>query len=62
MKAIGAKARFILSLFLTEALLIGLVGSTLGLLMGGVGAYIMTDFVLASTGGRAAAHTSQHLG
>jgi putative ABC transport system permease protein len=58
MKAIGAKARFILSLFLTEALLIGLVGSTLGLLMGGVGAYIMTDFAPASTGGGAAAHIS----
>ena len=30
MKAIGAKNRFILSMFLSEALLIGLIGSTLG--------------------------------
>jgi putative ABC transport system permease protein len=34
MKAIGAKNRFILLLFLSEALLIGLIGSTLGILTG----------------------------
>ena len=34
MKAIGAKNRFILSLFMSEALLIGLLGSTLGILLG----------------------------
>jgi putative ABC transport system permease protein len=43
MKAIGAKKRFILSLFLTEALLIGILGSTLGLLIGINGAYILTS-------------------
>jgi len=43
MKAIGAKNRFILSLFLSEALLIGLIGSTLGIFMGFSGAYILTD-------------------
>ena len=43
MKAIGAKKRFILSLFLTEALLIGILGSTLGLVMGIGGAYILTS-------------------
>ena len=32
MKAIGAKSRFILALFLSEALIIGLLGSTLGLI------------------------------
>jgi putative ABC transport system permease protein len=43
MKAIGANNRFILSLFWSEALLIGLVGSTLGILMGIAGAYILTS-------------------
>ena len=44
MKAIDAKSGFILSLFMSEALFIGLIGLTLGILMGYVGAYIMTDF------------------
>ena len=39
MKSIGAKKWFILSLFLTEALLIGIIGSTLGLALGINGAY-----------------------
>jgi putative ABC transport system permease protein len=58
MKAIGARPRFILSLFLSEALLIGLVGSILGVLMGIIGAYIMTDFAprTPGLGGGAAAH------
>jgi putative ABC transport system permease protein len=59
MKAIGAKNRFILSLFLSEALLIGLIGSTLGILMGMVGSYIMTSFAPRTPGlggGAAAAH------
>ena len=43
MKAIGAKKRFVLALFLTEALLIGILGSTLGLFMGIGGAYILTS-------------------
>jgi len=43
MKSIGAKNRFILSLFLSEALLIGLIGSTLGIFMGFSGAYVLTD-------------------
>jgi putative ABC transport system permease protein len=43
MKAIGAKNRFILSLFLSEALLIGLLGSTFGISMGITGAYILTS-------------------
>jgi putative ABC transport system permease protein len=40
---LNAKKRFILSLFLTEALLIGILGSTLGLLIGVNGAYILTS-------------------
>jgi putative ABC transport system permease protein len=51
MKAIGAKNRFILSLFLSEALLIGLIGSTLGILMGITGAYILTSGFGANTPG-----------
>ena len=60
MKAIGAKSGFILSLFMSEALFIGLIGSTLGILMGIMGAYIMTGFApgIAGGGGAAAAHVS----
>jgi len=43
MKAIGAKSRFILTLFLTEAIFIGLLGSTFGILSGIGGAYILTS-------------------
>ena len=59
MKAIGAKNSFILSLFMSEALLIGLIGSTLAILVGGGGAYIMTDLApAAGPGGAAAAHVT----
>jgi putative ABC transport system permease protein len=51
MKAIGAKKRFILSLFLTEALLIGIFGSTLGLLVGVNGAYVLTSSFAPRTPG-----------
>jgi putative ABC transport system permease protein len=44
MKAIGAQKTFILSLFLMEALIIGIVGSTLGVTTGMGGAYAMSDF------------------
>src|SRR5919109_4895258 len=50
MKAIGAKAKFILSLFLSEALLIGLIGSTMGILVGIVGSYVMTSFAPRTPG------------
>ena len=43
MKAIGAKSRFILTLFIAEALFIGLIGSTFGILSGIGGAYILTS-------------------
>ena len=52
MKAIGAKNSFILGLFMSEALLIGLIGSTLAILVGGGGAYIMTGLApVAGPGG-----------
>jgi putative ABC transport system permease protein len=44
MKAIGAQKTFILSLFLMEAIIIGILGSTLGVMTGIGGAYIMSDF------------------
>jgi putative ABC transport system permease protein len=60
MKAIGAKNRFILALFLSEALIIGLLGSTLGLVAGVAGAYILTSGMLGGGGssgsGGGAAH------
>jgi putative ABC transport system permease protein len=57
MKAIGAKGSFILSLFMSEALLIGLIGSTLAIVMGVNLAYILTGFAPhAPGGGGAAAH------
>jgi putative ABC transport system permease protein len=62
MKAIGAKSRFILTLFLTEALFIGLLGSTFGLLSGIGGAYVLTSGFAPNSpgqsggGGAAASH------
>jgi putative ABC transport system permease protein len=62
MKAIGAKSRFILTLFLTEALFIGILGSTFGILSGIGGAYILTSGFAPSSpgqgggGGAAASH------
>jgi putative ABC transport system permease protein len=43
MKAIGAKSRFILVLFLVEALFIGFLGATLGIASGIGGAYFLTS-------------------
>jgi len=58
MKAIGAKNRFILSLFLTEALLIGLIGATLGITTGIAGAYLLVSAAPAGGpgGGGGASH------
>ena len=47
MKAIGAKSKFILTLFLSEALLIGILGSTLGILTG-IGGALCSDFWFCS--------------
>lgn len=43
MKAIGAKCRFILMLFLSEALLIGMTGASVGLLTGMCGPCLLTS-------------------
>ena len=51
MKAIGAKSLFILALFLSEALLIGLLGATSGILMGIGGAYVLTGMSPHSSSG-----------
>lgn len=51
MKAIGAKNRLILTMFLSEALLIGILGSSLGLVTGIVGAYILTSGGSGGSGG-----------
>ena len=44
MKAIGAQKSFILSMFLVEALIIGLLGATMGLGVGIGGSYMLSDF------------------
>ena len=51
MKAIGAKNLFILALFLTEALLIGLLGATSGVLLGIGGAYALSGIAPPPTSG-----------
>ena len=51
MKAIGAQKTFILSLFLMEAIIIGIVGSTLGVTTGIGGAYTMSNFAGGSGAG-----------
>ena len=44
LKAIGASKSLILSLFLMEAVIIGIIGSTLGVTTGIGGAYAMSSF------------------
>lgn len=56
MKAIGAQKSFILSLFLMEAVIIGILGSTLGVITGIGGAYIMSDFTGGVQSGGAQPH------
>jgi len=51
MKAIGAKNLFILALFLTEALLIGLLGATSGILIGIGGAHLLSGIAPYQTSG-----------
>jgi putative ABC transport system permease protein len=41
MKAIGAQSSFVLALFLSEAMIIGVFGATLGLALGAAGGYIL---------------------
>jgi putative ABC transport system permease protein len=60
MKAIHAKPLFILSMFLSEAVFIGLIGSTLGISTGIGVAYLLTSGAGASGGplGTAVPHIS----
>ncbi len=51
MKAIGAKSKHILALFLTEAFMIGIFGASLGLLGGIAGAYILSAGLVGNNGG-----------
>ncbi len=50
MKAIGAQNSSVLSLFMAEALMIGIIGGTLGLLLGIAGGYVLMAGV-GSAGG-----------
>ena len=66
MKAIGAKNLFILALFMSEALLIGLLGATSGVLMGIGGAYVLSGIAPHSAlgpggGGGGAGSTPVHI-
>lgn len=45
MKAVGAQNRDVLQLFLLEAILLGILGSTLGALVGILGAYAATEII-----------------
>ncbi|HSA98739.1 MAG TPA: ABC transporter permease [Candidatus Nitrosotenuis sp.] len=64
-KAIGAQNTTILSLFLVEALLIGVIGATLGLIVGMIGGYGLSSFLtptMPGTGGRSVSITPIFLG
>ncbi len=52
MKAIGAQGRFILSLFLMEAVIIGILGASAGIATGIVGGYLLTGSGAGPGGGR----------
>ncbi|WP_227356797.1 ABC transporter permease [Haladaptatus salinisoli] len=45
MKAVGAQKRDVLQLFLTQAILLGVIGSVFGVAVGAVGGYLATDYV-----------------
>jgi putative ABC transport system permease protein len=51
MKAIGAQNKDILSLFLGEALIIGVIGATLGIVIGIVGGFVLTASVASGPSG-----------
>ncbi|WP_458207773.1 ABC transporter permease [Haladaptatus sp. NG-SE-30] len=45
MKAVGAQKRDVLQLFLTQAILLGIIGSIFGVILGAMGGYLATDYV-----------------
>jgi len=51
MKAIGAQGSTILSLFLVEATLIGIMGATGGIVVGMAGGYLLSSFLFSSVPG-----------
>ena len=44
MKATGARRRDVLQLFITEAVLLGVIGALLGAVVGAIGGYVATDY------------------
>jgi len=50
-KAIGAQNRDILSLFLIEAIMIGIIGATVGILGGIAGGFVLTSAMASGDGG-----------
>ncbi len=56
MKAIGAKSKHILALFLTEAFMMGIFGASLGILGGIAGAYILSAGLAGNNGGESQSH------
>lgn len=50
MKAIGAQRKDILSLFLSEAVIIGIIGATVGLMVGILGGYVLTTSMTSGSG------------
>jgi len=55
MKAIGAQSRDVLSLFLSEAIMIGVIGATVGIVVGIGGGFVLTA---AMTGGEGPSMTA----
>lgn len=53
MKALGAQSKIILGLFLVEAVIIGLLGASIGLLVGIGGSYFLIDLFSSGGGGGA---------
>ncbi|MFQ5969312.1 MAG: ABC transporter permease [Nitrososphaerales archaeon] len=50
MKAIGAQNRDILSLFLSEAVMIGVIGAAVGIMVGIVGGFVLTTVMMSGEG------------
>lgn len=51
MKAIGAQSRDVLSLFLSEAVMIGIMGASVGIMVGIAGGFVLTATMASGSGG-----------
>jgi len=51
MKAIGAQSRDVLSLFLSEAIMIGIMGASVGIMVGIAGGFVLTTAMASGNGG-----------